>query len=161
MWPLVKRKTCTLQCLVTTVRSYHDVISTRIEDITTITIFIFQHVGCDQEIDALALSGLEMHAAETFEFFHRTRNLCGRMMDIELHHLVAVALASIGHRHGSSDTAIARDAVSTQLRLAVRKGCIAQPIAKRVERVVANVDVVALILIVFLRTLSHGTSLIE
>ena len=133
----------------------------RLDDFTALGIIEREFLSCDWERHFSALTGLQMDALETLQFLDRTADAGLHVADVELHDLVGITAACIRNGHRGIDTPVTRHLATTETHAAILEGGIAQTIAKRIERIVADIEIVALILEITVGSLCHRTARVE
>ena len=71
------------------------------KNIIQIVIIKLQQIGRDGERHVAALTLGQMKALEALELLHGARDASHLVADVELHHLIAIAVARIGHGDSS------------------------------------------------------------
>ena len=133
----------------------------RLDDFTALGIIEREFLSCDWERHFSALTGLQMDALETLQFLDRTADAGLHVADVELHNLVGIAAACIRNGDLGLYSSIPGHLIATETHVAILEGGIAQTIAKRIERIVADIKIVALILEITVGSLCHRTARVE
>src|SRR5205823_3791390 len=93
------------------------------------------------EGDAPSLPRPEMNPSHALERADGNRGGGLNVGHVELHHLVALALALIPHVNAQPDVLVRRVTLTVYLQVVVLEAGVAQPVAERVERLAAEVAV--------------------
>ena len=96
-----------------------------------------------------------MHPAEPLEFLHRTAYLCHKVAYVQLYYLVGIALSRIRNVDTHLHRTVYGHAVGAEPGLGILKRGVAQAVAEWIERVVAHIEIVALVLAVRLYALGN------
>ena len=113
------------------------------------------------ERDALLFASLQVDALETTQFLDGTCNGGCLLVDIELDHLVALALTRILHHDAGLDGTVSLHGGVAQRQVAIAEGGIGQTIAEGVEWVVAHLQIVAGILAILIEALLDRTTRVQ
>jgi len=92
------------------------------------------------EMNSLARTGFEMNAPKSAESDLRSAFHI-RKFEIELDNFISRYLSRIGHRGLRVDRSSCIHSLRCHPEIAVAKGCVAEPIAERVERLAVEVPV--------------------
>src|SRR5438445_6928317 len=88
----------------------------------------------ESELNRLALARLQRHTTEALQLTHWPRRRPRSLVRIQLHHLIACDLACVLDVHRDLQRPTGLDRWLTSLQRADRKACVAQTIAKGIER---------------------------
>ena len=119
----------------------HHLHGRRLDDQLHSRVIVRQQFDRERERDVLAFARCEMHAPETTQFLHRSREAGAVGTCVELHHLVTGAVARVHHLDGDLHDAIHRHPRRCDGQVLEGKGRVAQSKAKGEERFVALVHV--------------------
>ncbi len=100
-----------------------------------------ERFGFERNLHGLRLAGLQGDALEALQLLLGPLHRRTQVFHVELHHLVARAVAGVGHVEAHGQFAVRRKVLDAQAQVAVGKRGVAQAEAERVQRLTLEIHI--------------------
>ena len=153
---------CEFQTLyITAIPAYHHLEVAWLCHKLQVAVIELKHVCVDIESDITAFACLQGDALKALQLLDRPADGCCQITDIELNNLVGIILAGVLHIDSETEFAAGIHRRAAQSRFAIFKRGVAKSESERIERVIAHIDIVALIFAILFRSLRYRASRVQ